>query len=400
LARPDNGKQFTGRFTRPRPAEVMFERICRENGIVARNTKPRTPTTTGKVERFHQTLRRELLDHIEVWTDLETAQAAVDAFRHEYNTNRPHQSLDKAFPADRFTPRPAGKRLPLRLPVVSPTANLQPAAGPVMPAPAVLPANGNDRSTSPWSSLAGSPRRGTCASAASSSGPDRAGATVTFRADTTVVHLLTNGVRLKTVPSRLTIAHLHWLLDDGGRPASAPPIPTGVAQPGTAIEVDRLINAVGAVSLAGRQHPVGYHFAGRRVTVRIDRGLLQLVDNGTLLRSLPNPLTPADSARIRDARPAGPPPQPAAEPQRVQRRVSSRGALAVAGQRIHVGIAHAGRTLTVETADTTWRIYDGDGLVAEVARTTTKNIARFKVHKPEPLRRRTAAVDGDTGQVP
>jgi transposase InsO family protein len=48
----DNGKQFTGRFTKPRPAEVMFERICRENGIVARNTKPRTPTTTGKVERF------------------------------------------------------------------------------------------------------------------------------------------------------------------------------------------------------------------------------------------------------------------------------------------------------------------------------------------------------------
>jgi transposase InsO family protein len=48
----DNGKQFTGRFTKPRPAEVMFERICRENAIVARDTKPRTPTTTGKVERF------------------------------------------------------------------------------------------------------------------------------------------------------------------------------------------------------------------------------------------------------------------------------------------------------------------------------------------------------------
>ena len=25
----DNGKQFTGRFTKPRPAEVLFERICR-----------------------------------------------------------------------------------------------------------------------------------------------------------------------------------------------------------------------------------------------------------------------------------------------------------------------------------------------------------------------------------
>jgi transposase InsO family protein len=84
----DNGKQFTSRFNQPRPAEVMFERICRENGIVARNTKPRTPTTTGKVERFHQTLQRELLDTVEVWGSLEEAQAAIDAFRHEYNTQR------------------------------------------------------------------------------------------------------------------------------------------------------------------------------------------------------------------------------------------------------------------------------------------------------------------------
>ncbi len=43
----DNGKQFTGRFTKPRPGEVLFERICRENGIVARNTKPRSPLLTG-----------------------------------------------------------------------------------------------------------------------------------------------------------------------------------------------------------------------------------------------------------------------------------------------------------------------------------------------------------------
>ena len=35
----DNGKQFTGRFGRPRPAEVLFERICRENGITQRLTK-------------------------------------------------------------------------------------------------------------------------------------------------------------------------------------------------------------------------------------------------------------------------------------------------------------------------------------------------------------------------
>jgi hypothetical protein len=139
--------------------------------------------------------------------------------------------------------------------------------------------------------------------------------------------------------------------------------------------------------LAGRQHPVGYHFAGRRVTVRLDRGLLQLVADGTLLRSLPNPLTPAEQARLRDARPAGPPPLPAADPVRVQRRVSCRGALVVARQRIHVGIRHAGQTLDVEEADTTWRVYDSGQLLAEVPRTTVKAIARFKVRKPEPPRR-------------
>ena len=56
----DNGKQFTARFGRG--GEVLFDRICRDNGIVHRLTQPASPTTTGKIERFHQTLRRELLD--------------------------------------------------------------------------------------------------------------------------------------------------------------------------------------------------------------------------------------------------------------------------------------------------------------------------------------------------
>jgi hypothetical protein len=120
--------------------------------------------------------------------------------------------------------------------------------------------------------------------------------------------------------------------------------------------------------------------------VRLDHGLLQLVSDGVLLRSLPNPLTPAEQARIRDDRPAGPPPQPAPEPLRVQRRVSSRGALVVAGQRIHVGMTHAGRTLDVESVDHTFRVYDGDEMLIEIARTTGKPIARFKVRKPEPPR--------------
>jgi hypothetical protein len=60
----------------------------------------------------------------------------------------------------------------------------------------------------------------------------------------------------------------------------------------------------------------------------------------------------------------------------------------IAGQRIHVGIRFAGRTVVVEATDATFRVHDGDQLIAEVARTTTKPVARFKVRKPEPPRPR------------
>jgi transposase-like protein len=128
--------------------------------------------------------------------------------------------------------------------------------------------------------------------------------------------------------------------------------------------------------------PVPSRITIHRVLIR--HGLVVPISRAR--RSLPNPRTPADLARIRDARVGGPPPQPAAEPIQVQRRVSSRGGLVIAGQRIHIGIGHAGRTMTIESADNTFRIYHDTELVTEVARTTSKNIARFKVRKPEPPR--------------
>ena len=42
----DNGKVFTGRFG-PGTAEVLFDRICRENGIKHLLTAPRSPTLPG-----------------------------------------------------------------------------------------------------------------------------------------------------------------------------------------------------------------------------------------------------------------------------------------------------------------------------------------------------------------
>ena len=71
----------------------------------------------------------------------------------------------------------------------------------------------------------------------------------------------------------------------------------------------------------------------------------------------------------------------------VDRRVSCRGSISVARQKIQVGIGHAGRTVAVEEADTTFRIYDGDQLLTEVLGTATRPIARFKARKPEPPRR-------------
>jgi len=96
----DNGKVFTGRFAQP-PVEVLFDRICRENGVDHLLTAPRSPTTTGKIERFHKTLRVEF-DTRQVFRNLKTAQEALDEWVTYYNTQRPHQSLADATPESRF----------------------------------------------------------------------------------------------------------------------------------------------------------------------------------------------------------------------------------------------------------------------------------------------------------
>jgi transposase InsO family protein len=97
----DNGKVFTGRFG-PNPGEVLFDRICRENGISHRLTAPRSPTTTGKIERFHKTLREELLATLPPFPSLEVAQKVIDDWVEDYNTRRPHQALGMRTPAERF----------------------------------------------------------------------------------------------------------------------------------------------------------------------------------------------------------------------------------------------------------------------------------------------------------
>jgi len=111
----DNGKVFTGRFNRP-PVEVLFDRVLRENGVEHLLTQPRSPTTTGKVERFHRALRTEFRTD-RVFASLEAAQTELDAWVDQYNHTRPHQALGMATPASRFHREAPASVTPLRRPV-------------------------------------------------------------------------------------------------------------------------------------------------------------------------------------------------------------------------------------------------------------------------------------------
>ena len=289
-----------------------------------------------------------------------------------------------AFPADRF--RPAGDDgIPLQLPP-SLAAATDPILAPAVPPPVPIAASALAPVDLAVEIFRVVPASGNLGLGGQQFwlGPAFAGRQLTVWADTTVVHLMLDGVRLKTVPSRFSLSQLQQLLADGGRPAGPPPVSTGPALPGDVIEVDRTIGPSGLLGLAGRQHLVGYHLAGRRVIARLDHGVLHLLDlDRTLLRSLPNPLTAAELKHIRGARPAGPAPIAPAGPLRADRRVGCRGSICIARQKIHVGIGHADHTVTVEEADTTFRVYLGNQLLTEVLRTTTKTIARFKARKPE-----------------
>lgn len=101
----DNGKVFTGRFgPAGSVAEVMFDRICAENGIRHLLTAPRSPTTTGKVERLHKTMRAEFFNDADRRYDtIQGLQQDLDEWVVHYNTARPHQSLGMRPPVDRFS---------------------------------------------------------------------------------------------------------------------------------------------------------------------------------------------------------------------------------------------------------------------------------------------------------
>ena len=349
-----------------------------ENGITQRLTRPRSPTTTGKIERLHQTLQLELLNDHEPFASIEAAQAAVNAWRKEYNVDRPHQSLGMAFPAARFAPA-AGQALGLRVPAsLSPADPAEPAstagpgellvaaaAGNIQPAGCAVEL---DRVVPPSGNL-------WVAGQQIWLGPAMAGRVIRIWADTRRVHVLAGGHRIKTLPSRLDTTDLARLRASGAVPASVPPLPPAE---GSVIEIERTVNASGNISAGGHVISAGSPLAGQRVTVRLDGPVAHILADGTTVRTLACPVPQPARHRLRGARAAtaGPPQLPG--PLTVRRRVSIRGTIMIGGQRIQVGLPHAGKTADVTVESDTYQITVADGVAFTAPRKTSRAINRHK----------------------
>ena len=108
----DNGSPWGdsggGRFT---AFSVWLLRL----GVRVKHGRPYHPQTQGKDERFHRTLKAEVLSGRH-FRDLAECQWAFDGWRHVYNYQRPHQALDLATPSVRY--RPSARSFPETLPPI------------------------------------------------------------------------------------------------------------------------------------------------------------------------------------------------------------------------------------------------------------------------------------------
>ena len=102
------GAQGRGMYTR---LAVWLIRL----GIRVIHSQAYHPQTLGKEERFHRTLKAELLSGRE-FNDIEHSQASFDSWRECYNFERPHEALNMATPAESY--KPSSKEMPESLPEI------------------------------------------------------------------------------------------------------------------------------------------------------------------------------------------------------------------------------------------------------------------------------------------
>jgi transposase InsO family protein len=98
----DNGRVYTARFGGGRNA---FEYLLPLLGVRQKNGSPGHPQTQGKIERFHQTLKRWLTARPAAHT-LTELQAQLDQFQEHYNEHRPHRSTGRTTPGHAYRATP------------------------------------------------------------------------------------------------------------------------------------------------------------------------------------------------------------------------------------------------------------------------------------------------------
>jgi len=94
----DNGCIYTAKH---RGGKVIMETLLETLSVTYKHSRPYHPQTCGKVERFHQTLKKFLAkQHPAV--DLAELQAQLDRFATSYNDDRPHRALGRRTPREVF----------------------------------------------------------------------------------------------------------------------------------------------------------------------------------------------------------------------------------------------------------------------------------------------------------
>ena len=114
----DNGMVFTTRLSGGRGGRNGFETLLDSLGIIQKNSRPNHPTTCGKIERFHQTLKRWLTAHPTPAT-IDELQALCDRFVDAYNHRRPPPLTRRQNPR-RHLPRSTESRPRRQPPAPSP----------------------------------------------------------------------------------------------------------------------------------------------------------------------------------------------------------------------------------------------------------------------------------------
>jgi transposase InsO family protein len=92
----DNGCIYTAKH---RGGKVIMETLLETLGVTYKHSRPYHPQTCGKVERFHQTLKKFLAKQHPAG-DLAELQAHIDRFVASYNDARPHRSLARRTPRE------------------------------------------------------------------------------------------------------------------------------------------------------------------------------------------------------------------------------------------------------------------------------------------------------------